>query len=59
MMASINTNKEPLPQPSTILQGKQTRMYSLDTNNKNFTITPDDNYQENKLWYRKRNINNQ
>ena len=42
----MNTQPAPLPQPSTNMWGKQTRMSSLDMANRQFSNTPEDKFQD-------------
>ena len=42
---NLNTQPATSPQPSTNLQGKKIRMYSLDTTHRQFAIKPDDKFQ--------------
>ena len=46
MSTSMNTQPEPLPQPSPILWGNKICMSILDTSHKKIAITPRDNYYD-------------
>lgn len=46
MITIVTKNPSPLQQPSTSLRGKQIRMSSLYTIHRQFSITPNDNFQD-------------
>ena len=46
MSTSSYTQPEPLPQTSTSLMGKQIHMSVLDTSHRQFSITPEDKFQD-------------